>query len=103
VKIRSYVPTYIAPGVDEAAYPAAMAMLPTLEFAVTSRPISMRATLTGYRSLATVEGKAETFLATGLGVRPATEADVLPAVVPAALLSGVAGRGERGHARPLRG
>lgn len=49
VWISPYTPNYFTPGVDRAAYPAALAFLQALGWEVTSTPISMRADLTGFQ------------------------------------------------------
>ena len=47
VSISPYAPNYWAPGVDEAAYPDAIAFLHARGYAAVSRPLSMDASLTG--------------------------------------------------------
>jgi hypothetical protein len=49
VLISPYTPNYFIPGVDVDAYPEAMAFLQATGWQTTSRPISMRAELTGFR------------------------------------------------------
>lgn len=78
VAIGPYVPTYIAPGVDEAAYPEALAFLGKQGFGVASRPISMRTTLMGYRTTETLADTTRALAETGCLVRPADPTDILP-------------------------
>ena len=78
VSIGPYVPTYITPGVDEIAYPEALGFLQDQGFDVASRPISMRATLMGYRTSEDLVAKAQSTLANGYAVRPAVAEDILP-------------------------
>lgn len=78
VVVGPYVPTYIAPGVDETAYPEALALLAKQGFEVASRPISMRATLMGYRTSDELAVKTRTLAESGCLVRPARATDILP-------------------------
>jgi GNAT superfamily N-acetyltransferase len=78
VAVGPYVPTYIAPGVDEVAYPEAMALFDRLGFAVKSRPISMRVLLTGYRPPSEMDTTMASLAGTGIMVRPANPTDILP-------------------------
>lgn len=78
VSVGPYVPTYITPGVDEAAYPAAIAFLQNQGFEVASRPISMRATLMGYRTSDGLAARERVLAASGCLVRPAEAKDILP-------------------------
>jgi ribosomal protein S18 acetylase RimI-like enzyme len=49
VWISLYTPNYFTPGVDTSAYPAALAFLQATGWETVSRPISMRAELTGFQ------------------------------------------------------
>jgi len=49
VLISPYTPNYFIPGVDVQAYPEAVAFLQAAGWEITSRPISMRADLTGFQ------------------------------------------------------
>jgi GNAT superfamily N-acetyltransferase len=73
-----YVPTYLAPGVDEAAYPEAISFLAAMGAEVQSRPLSMKASLTGYRPGPEVVDIARKLEGDGIRVRPVEPADILP-------------------------
>jgi mycothiol synthase len=49
ILIGPYVPTYVSPGVDEGAYPEAIQFLTAIGAEIDSRPLSMKASLTGIR------------------------------------------------------
>lgn len=78
VTVAAYVPNYFVPGVDVAAYPDGVAFLKRRGFRVASRPLSMRATLTGFRMPPAIAATAERLAAEGMTVRPATPADIVP-------------------------
>jgi GNAT superfamily N-acetyltransferase len=78
VRVGPYVPTYVAPGVDEIAYPEATAFFLRQRFVVESQPISMRAILSGYRSLPELVAVTTSLETAGIVVRPATGTDILP-------------------------
>ena len=82
--ISPYVPNYFTPGVDVAAYPAAIRFLERHGFAVTSRPLSMRAELTGFQVPAAIAATAERLAADGITVRPAIPDDIVPVLAFAA-------------------
>ncbi|MGN6483957.1 MAG: GNAT family N-acetyltransferase [Thermomicrobiales bacterium] len=78
VLLGPYVPNYIIPGVDVAAYAESVPFFEHRGFTVTSRPLSMRALLTGYRVPDAVAPAYERVAAHGITVRPATSADIVP-------------------------
>ena len=78
VRVGPYVPTYVAPGVDEGAYPEAGALFQRQGFAAEGRPISMRANLSGYRSRPGMDDAVATLEAAGIVVRSATGRDIVP-------------------------
>ena len=80
--ISPYTPNYFIPGVDENAYPAAIRFLDALGFRTVSRPISMRAVLTGFQvppEIEELEAKRER--EDGITIRPVTSED-LPDLLP---------------------
>jgi GNAT superfamily N-acetyltransferase len=80
VLISPYTPNYFTPGVDQDAYPEAMAFLQASGWEVRSTPISMHAELTGFQVPPAIHG-LELSLASqeGIAVRPVQPAD-LPAL-----------------------
>jgi GNAT superfamily N-acetyltransferase len=78
VLIGPYVPSYIAPGVDEHAYADAIQFLHATGGETTSRPLSMKASLTGYRSHDSVPDLAIRLETDGVTVRPVQPMDILP-------------------------
>lgn len=78
VQVSPYVPNYFTPGIDIAAYPAAIRLLERHGFRVTSRPLSMRTELTGFRIPEAIGQTSATLAAAGLTVRPAEAGDLLP-------------------------
>jgi len=78
IVVGPYVPSYVTPGVDEAAYPEAVQFLRTWGAATTSRPLSMKASLTGYRPATTLPALARELESAGINVRPMEPADILP-------------------------
>jgi len=78
IMLGPYVPNYFTPGVDVKAYAPAIAFFERQGFAITMRPLSMRAILTGFRvpaSLAPAYKKVEQY---GIMVRPARPDDITP-------------------------
>ncbi len=78
VVVGPYVPTYVSPGVDEAAYAEAVAFLQARGYATESRPLSMRSLLTGYRGPADARERRQALAGEGIVIREATAADILP-------------------------
>lgn len=75
IQVGPWVPTYLAPGVDEAAYPGTVEFLRACGFNTGSKPVSMRALLTGYKESDDVPGVAGTLEAEGITIRLATGDD----------------------------
>lgn len=81
VRISPYTPNYFTPGVDVAAYPAALAFLQGSGWQVISQPISMQVDLTGFQVPPEVAALEAELAQQGIVVRPAQAAD-LPALMP---------------------
>jgi mycothiol synthase len=81
VLLSPYTPNYFTPGVDEAAYPQALAFLQAMGWQVASRPISMRAETTGFQIPADLLERERRLAEDGYAVRPVTPAD-LPELMP---------------------
>lgn len=79
--LSPYTPNYFIPGVDEEAYPQALAFLRATGWEVFSRPISMHAELTGFQIPPAVRERERRLAAEGFCVRPVKPAD-LPALMP---------------------
>jgi mycothiol synthase len=78
VTVSPYVPNYFIPGVDVAAYAPAVAFLARHRFVEVSRPLSMRAELTGFRVPESILEVAARLSSESLDVRPAEPADMVP-------------------------
>jgi len=78
VSVSPYVPNYFIPGVDVGAYAPALAFLQRHAFIEVSRPLSMRAELTGFRVPESIAQLAGRLASEGLDVRPAEPADIVP-------------------------
>lgn len=78
IVVGPYVPSYVAPGVDEAAYPEAIVFLQAIGATTRDRPLSMKASLTGYRPSPKGLAAISSLAATGVAIRPATPSDILP-------------------------
>jgi ribosomal protein S18 acetylase RimI-like enzyme len=78
VSLSPYVPNYFTPGADLAAYGAGVAFLTRRGFAIQSRPLSMRAELTGFRAPPDVLAAAARLAAEGVVVRPVAPTDIVP-------------------------
>lgn len=81
VLISPYTPNYFAPGVDMAAYPAALAFLQASDWRVISTPISMRAELTGFQIPPEMTALQTRLEQEGIMVRPVEPTD-LPDLMP---------------------
>lgn len=77
IQIGPWIPTYLAPGVDETAYPAAVPFLQRMGVTAGVQPVSMRALLTGYIPAPDVPDIESRLLADGVTVRGATSSDAL--------------------------
>jgi len=78
VTVGPYIPSYVTPGVDELAYPEAVLFLQAWGAESLSRPLSMKASLTGYRPSEASLALVENLESTGIRIRPADPADILP-------------------------
>jgi len=78
VTVGPYIPSYVTPGVDELAYPEAVLFLRAWGAETLSRPLSMKASLTGYRPSEASLALVENLESTGIRIRPADPADILP-------------------------
>src|SRR4051794_4071977 len=78
VALAPYVPNYFTPGADIAAYADGIAFLERHGFKVISRPLSMRAELTGFRMPEEIAATAEKLRNDGITVRPVEPADIVP-------------------------
>lgn len=78
VSLAPYVPNYFTPGADVAAYADGIAFLQRHGFTITSRPLSMRAELTGFRTPPDIAATVEQLRAEGIVVRPVEPSDIVP-------------------------
>ncbi len=78
VSIGPYIPSYVTPGVDEAAYPEAIAFLEAIGATTLDRPLSMKTSLTGYRAAPRAIETTERLASEGVTIRPAQPTDILP-------------------------
>lgn len=69
VRIGPWIPGYLAPGVEAAAYPGTVEFLSQRGYESGDEPISMRALLTGYEPAASVSPMAEALREQGIEVR----------------------------------
>lgn len=76
--VGPYIPSYLTPGVDVAAYPDAISFFAARGGPQTSISISMKASLTGYRAIDTVEPTAERLADDGVSIGPPAAGDILP-------------------------
>lgn len=75
--VGPYIPSYVTPGVDVAAYPDAVRFLEQRGAATQSSPLSMKASLTGYRPRPEPEGIGAGDAAEVRGVRAP---DIVPCI-----------------------
>lgn len=78
VSLAPYVPNYFTPGADLAAYSYGVEFLQHFGFSVQSRPLSMRAELTGFRTPPAIIETGERLRAEGIAVRPVVASDIVP-------------------------
>ena len=78
ITISPYVPNYFIPGVDVAAYAPAVVFLERQGFETASRPLSMRAELTGFRIPVSIAETAARLAEEGVEVRQARPRDIVP-------------------------
>lgn len=78
VLLSPYVPNYFTPGVDVEAYAQGVTFLQRRGYEIASRPLSMRAELTGFRIPESINTARERLFAEGITVRLATPTDIVP-------------------------
>jgi mycothiol synthase len=78
VTLSTYVPNYFTPGADIAAYGPGIAFLIGRGFEVASRPLSMRAGLTGFVVPSDIVDTQARLRAEGVEVRPLGPSDIVP-------------------------
>ncbi|MBA2470060.1 MAG: GNAT family N-acetyltransferase [Chloroflexia bacterium] len=78
IMVGPYIPSYFTPGVDERAYPDAVTFLHAWGAETLSRPLSMKASLTGYRAADVIVPLAGRLQSAGIRVRPAEPRDIVP-------------------------
>lgn len=84
IQIGPWVPPYLTPGVDAAAYVGTVEFLQQAGFAAGAQPVSMRALLTGYEPAADVPEIAATLQSEGITIRPAHADDSVELIAFAA-------------------
>jgi GNAT superfamily N-acetyltransferase len=78
IHVGPYIPSYLTPGVDIAAYADALPFLASLGAVEGARPVSMKASLTNYVVRPSVGPLTDTLGSAGIEVREATGANILP-------------------------
>ena len=78
IQVGPWIPTYLTPGVDEANYPGAVELFTAHGYVSGARPMSMRASLTGYGAAAGIEEIAADLDKGRIYIRPANAEDALP-------------------------
>lgn len=78
IQVGPWVPTYLTPGVDETSYPGAVDFFAARGYMSGARPISMRASLTGYAVAEGIEEIVADLDKGGISIRPAIAEDALP-------------------------
>lgn len=73
-----YIPSYVAPGIDVAAYADAVLFLNAIGARELGRPVSMKASLTGYRRHEDIDRLRSKHTDSGILVRPAEPVDIVP-------------------------
>ena len=73
-----YIPSYLTPGVDVNAYPEAVAFLGAIGAGEGARPLSMKASLTGYRPEGNVDRLEAELAGQGITIRRAEPGDIVP-------------------------
>jgi ribosomal protein S18 acetylase RimI-like enzyme len=76
--LSTYVPNYFTPGADVAAYGQGIAFLTERGFEVVSRPLSMRADLTGFAVPSEIAATQTRLHAEGVRVRTLVPSDIVP-------------------------
>jgi GNAT superfamily N-acetyltransferase len=80
VWVSTYAPNYFWPGVDEAAYPAAIAFLKKHDFEIVTRPLAMEACLSNFSIPADILSWEEALASQGVRICP-----IKPEYVPGLL------------------
>lgn len=78
IQVGPWIPTYLTPGIDEAAYPGATGFFTASGYITGGKPVSMRALLTGYVPADGVDDIAATLAGNDVDIRPAIAADAIP-------------------------
>ncbi|HEV8470047.1 MAG TPA: GNAT family N-acetyltransferase [Candidatus Limnocylindria bacterium] len=78
VTLSTYVPNYITPGADVAAYGPGIAFLTERGFEVVSRPLSMRVELTGFAVPSPIVATRARLHAEDVAVRSVVASDIVP-------------------------
>lgn len=78
VTLSTYVPNYFTPGADVAAYGGGIEFLTRRGFEVVSRPLSMRAELTGFTTPPQIAATQARLRADGVEIRVVGPADIIP-------------------------
>jgi mycothiol synthase len=78
ITLSTYVPNYFTPGADVAAYGPGIAFLIERGFEEVSRPLSMRAELTGFAIPSEIVATQARLRAEGVEVRPLVPSDIVP-------------------------
>lgn len=75
IQIGPWIPTYLAPGVDESTYPGTVDFLEANGYVAGGKPVSMRALLTGYEAADGVAEMAAGLQGEAVTIRPAVADD----------------------------
>lgn len=75
IQVGPWIPTYLAPGIDQTAYPGAVEFFESCGYKAGGKPVSMRALLTNYQASSDVPGICEKLQGEGVTIRPAVAAD----------------------------
>lgn len=78
ITIGPYIPSYVTPGVDERAYAEAVLFLQAGGAETQARPLSMKASLTGYRSAPEMLQTSSGLESAGVFIRPVEPRDIVP-------------------------
>lgn len=75
-----YIPSYLTPGIDVSAYAEAVAFLSAIGAEEGARPLSMKASLTNYRTEANVSARERDLERDGVTIRRAEARDIVPLI-----------------------
>lgn len=78
VTLATYVPNYFTPGADVAVYGAGIDFLTRRGFEIVSRPLSMRAELTGFVTPPAIASTQARLRADGVEIRMVRSGDIIP-------------------------